>query len=308
MKTYVFKQMRGRIGNGDEKQIVMTTEVSNGGPQARVYFDPMLGAPGRDFVENSRHISGHFGACANGSIMPIHTVWDSTASTPEKFGIESGWAKGLPVVKGLFGCKEETSFHPTHDVSASGSTHETNASGNGGFVDYLERNVMPCFPNLAPEWEFDETGEMDEDGLYPIVAGPVIWTTDLGPGRMVGDVEGLERRQAIGDKGLILYPSCVPNLSGPMQVMDQLYGELQSGMTSNAEAIVAERRAAAGKVTKNNKTLAAAKRKTEVVPPINLTNFDYPRILNGRETDPLKKRPFEYVFSPENVLRGSRMG
>ena len=301
--VYVSKQKRRRIGNGDEKQVVISTKLDTGGPQAAVYFDPELGAPGRDFVESGRHITGHFGATADGSICPVHSVFDSTATTPENFGVDSSWARGLPRVQGKWGHADVTTFEPSFDVSASGSTSELNASGRGGFVDYLEKAVLPLFPDISPTFEYESDGSVDSVGDYPIKSGPVIWLTDLGPGRLVADVPGLERRQAIGAKGLIVYPSCVPNLSGPQQVMDQLYGELQAGMTANANKIVAERRKAAGQVIKANKQKLASNKKTEKVPPVNLTNAYYPRILNGLSSDPLKKKPFEYVFSPENVLR-----
>ena len=178
-----------------------------------------------------------------------------------------------------------------------------NANGRGGFVDFLERAVLPCWPDIAPEFEYDSEGSEDSVGDRPIKKGPVIWLTDLGPGRLVADVKGLERRQALGDKGLIVYPSAVPNVTGAMQVMDQLYGELQAGMTTNAEAIVKERTIEASKVIKSNERAAADKKKTAKVPAVSLTNYDYARILNGRPSDPLKKRPFEWVFSPENVVR-----
>eukprot|EP00966_Prymnesium_polylepis_P294100 6792419-Prymnesium_polylepis.1 len=68
--------------------------------------------------------------------------------------------------------------------------------------------------------------------------------------------------------------------------MDQLYGELQAGMTARADEIVAERKTAA----------AAARKAKQKAPPVNLTNADLPRVINGVADAPLEKRPFSYVY------------
>ena len=118
---------------------------------------------------------------------------------------------------------------------------------------------------------YDEEGERDEDGCLPIISGPVIIKTDYGPSRLVSDEAGLQRREAYYTKGFMPYGS-VPNGTAGTQEMDQLYGDLKLGGRRQARLIVAEREKAA----------AAARKLKLKAPPINLTNADLARIVNGR--------------------------
>ena len=69
---------------------------------------------------------------------------------------------------------------------------------------------------------------------------------------------------------------------------------------AQAKLIVAEKRKARQAVITK---LRAAKQKIDPkkLPTISLTNSDLPRIVNGRQTDKGKKRPFCYAFGPNTI-------
>jgi hypothetical protein len=145
----------------------------------------------------------------------------------------------------------------------------------GGCIDddlleWIDKIITPAYPNVAAEWEYDEDGEVDADGLRPILAGPVVIKTDYGPSRLVASEAGLRKRKKYYDTGYLPYGG-VPNGTAATQELDDLYGGLKAGGRGQANAIIAERTAAAGEARKaGHKPL-----------PVNLTNADLPRIVNG---------------------------
>ena len=169
--------------------------------------------------------------------------------------------------------------------------------GKGGCVDddlleWIDKIVTPAYPNVAPEWEYDMAGEVDEDGLPPILAGPVIIKTDYGPSRLVASEEGVRKRKQYYADGYLPFGG-VPNGTAATQELDDLYDGLKAGGRNQADAIIAERTAAAGQ----------ARKAGQKPPPVNLTNADLPRIVNGCETDAPEERPFSWTFGPENIAK-----
>ena len=167
----------------------------------------------------------------------------------------------------------------------------------GGCIDddlleWIDKIITPAYPNVAAEWEYDEDGEVDADGLRPILAGPVVIKTDYGPSRLVASEAGLRKRKKYYDTGYLPFGG-VPNGTAATQELDDLYGGLKAGGRGQANAIIAERTAAAGEARKaGHKPL-----------PVNLTNADLPRIVNGCDTDAPEQRPFSWTFARERVAR-----
>jgi len=178
----------------------------------------------------------------------------------------------------------QVTLHPAYTINNKGGCVDDD------LLEWIDKIVAPAYPNVAPAWEYDLTGEVDADGLHPVLAGPVIIKTDYGPSRLVASEAGLRKRKKYHDDGYLPYGG-VPNGTAATQELDDIYDGLKAGGRSQAEAIVAERTTAAKAARKaGGKPLA-----------INLTNADLARIVNGLETDAPEKRPFSWTFAPENV-------
>ena len=108
----------------------------------------------------------------------------STSESDEKDAHPS-WLVGLPRVRGFFGHHERTEFAPGHEVTTKGGTT------SGTLLRWHERIVERIYPNITPDWHYEEEGEVDADGLMPIKSGPIVIKTDMGPDRV--DMQGREQ-------------------------------------------------------------------------------------------------------------------
>ena len=286
LMVYVSKQKRARVVQPDEMHTVMSTELEQGGPRGRVYGCKELGASGRKKVVNARHISAMYSTSGDRLCLPPYYMFDSTAKGDD-LCIDVKWVIGLPHLKRfVHGQYEKQTLEPGFEVSTKGG------AVTGTFTRWIKACVDPCFPNIAPEFEYDSDGSVDSVGDLPIKKGPIIIKTDLGPDRVEANEEELIKRRKLHEDGYKAYAS-LPNGTAATQEQDQLYGELKAYSADVADDIVAERNAAA----------AAARKAHKKEPPINLTNADLGRIVNGRPGDKGKKRPFMYAFSKEKVDR-----
>ncbi len=86
------------------------------------------------------------------------------------------------------------------------------------FFKYLETNVLPLYPNVAPE-----------KGKW------VILKCDSGPGR-----ENIELLAELRDSGFILFPG-VPNATAVHQETDQNYGPFKTAYAQSLQEVIDER-------------------------------------------------------------------
>jgi hypothetical protein len=297
--VYIPRQKRRRIINPDETHTVMSTELEHGGPRANVYHDPKLGAPARPSVTNARHVSAMYSVNAAGEVLPIYFEFDSSAQD-ENFKIHPSWVIGLPRPIGRWGHDKDTELQCACEVSSKGGTQ------SGSFLNWIVHVIESAYPNIEPQFRYDEHGPVDEDGLTPILAGPVIIKTDLGPDRVEKDEAGLLERQGRHKKGQLAYPG-FPNGSGSNQEMDRLFAYVKQKNKEIANDIVSERESEAADARREllkqtDGSPSRSTRSSKRLPPINLTNADLPRIINGRSNDPPEKRPYCHALSPERVL------
>ena len=157
------------------------------------------------------------------------------------------------------------------------------------FEKWLDECIYPMFPDLAPDWEYDDDGN--------VAKGPVVLKLDGGPGRL-GPASRAWRLRA-ARRGLLIFPG-LQNATSVNQEMDDLYGLLQQACGAVTDEIVAERIAARAREDKEERI--PEKDRTKV----QLTNCDLGRIVCGRESDPIEMRPFERSFAPERIQRSWR--
>ena len=86
------------------------------------------------------------------------------------------------------------------------------------FQAWLEHSIYPLYPDMSPNWEYDENGNF--------LRGPVILKLDSGPGRIGNSAENVQMRQEAAARGLILYPG-PQNTTSCTQEMDDRYTEFQ---------------------------------------------------------------------------------
>jgi hypothetical protein len=161
----------------------------------------------------------------------------------------------------------------------------------------------------------------DEHGA--LVSGPVVVKLDGGPGRLGKTSHAARARHAA--RGLIFFPG-LQNATSANQEMDGLFGPFKIACSQNAEDIVSERISALGSAVvvggdgddgddgggegddDDDDDLDTGQARgapvTAAATPqcVRLTNCDLGRIVNGRPTDPVEKRPFELAFTKAKIL------
>jgi hypothetical protein len=281
-QVYVPMAKRRRIINPDESHLLMSTEVEKSGPRASVYHDPALGAPQRSKVVNPRHTTIMAATTAASEVFSLYMEFDGVE---ENGRVHPSWVRGVPRPKGFFGGQQLQTSRPACEVTPNGG------STKSSFLSWHDKIVAPVY-TITPKFVWDSDGELDDDGLLPIISGPVIEKTDSGIGRWDMSEEGLVERKKRHRDGVLVYPG-VPNGSAANQEDDQLFGLFKMLSTDQACEIVAEREEAAAAARRDRRPA-----KTVVV---NLNNSDVPRVINGTESTPDKQRPFQYAFGPELV-------
>jgi len=168
---------------------------------------------------------------------------------------------------------------------ASGAIVTAKGGMNGdAFEQWLDEAIYPMFPDLAPEWKYDDDGN--------VVMGPAVLKLDGGPGRL-GPASRAWRLRA-AQRGLLIFPG-LQNATSVNQEMDDLYGLFQQSCGAVTDEIVAER--VAIRAAEDDEDIIPVKDRTKV----QLTNCDLGRIVCGRESDDVELRPFERSFTPERI-------
>jgi hypothetical protein len=271
----------------------VSTQLESGGPRAHVYVDTTHGAFARATVTNQRHTTGMYSVNYAGEAVPPYYMFDSDAKEKKQQKVDAAWVCGLPRVQGLFGYQHQVTLEPGYSVTTKGGTCD------GEFLEWISKCIDQAYPNIAPKFKYDENGERDADGLLPILEGPVIIKTDFGPDRLVGHEDGLMKRKAQYERGVLPWGG-VPNGTAATQEMDDLFGDLKEGGRKQAKLIVAEKRKA------RRAAIAAARKAKQKIDgkklsTVSLNNFDLPRIVNGKPNDKGKLRPFNYAFGKATI-------
>ena len=90
------------------------------------------------------------------------------------------WLGELPVIEGRFGCPDRV------EVASFYSVWERGSLDDSLFNEYVERVVLPLYPNVSKTAKFDPTGKL--------LFGPVILKVDSGSGRMIVSIGRISKR------------------------------------------------------------------------------------------------------------------
>ncbi len=292
------EQVTRRIINMDETHHDLSITGDKGGPRSVVYHNPGLQRGCKRTVKASRHVTGVYATNAAGEALPPMFIFDSGAKLEKNFRVKVQWLQGLPVVTGRFGCPtqiEESSFC---SVRTRGSMDDTL------FIDYIERVVLPLYPNISKTAEFDPvTGKL--------LCGPVVLKVDSGPGRIVASEQSITKRAELLEKGLYILMG-LPNATSVNQEMDVLYGAFKTATYARGEMIVVEKLKERGNLRMlqqrqlrdrtNEDSNNGAPPQAAASLSLSLGFNDLSTIVNGKDTDDVSLKPFDKCFTKERII------
>ena len=284
--------MKRRLSNGDETHQRLSNAGDKSGTRATTYIDLRVVRSGSRKVESQKHITSYIIVNGDDEVGPYTAIFDTSCDDEADRKLNVGWTAGLPRVNCQFGFEQVQTCEPIVLCTPKGGTSED------ALEKILELVIIPLYPDLSPNWIKD-----DNDN---IIGGPICHRLDGGPGRT--GQGSLPFRMRMAERGVNLFPSGPANCTAATQECDQAFGEYKSVCDEVTDEIVSERikqRADEESAVRDGKTFTNAdgvqSRKTKDMTKVELTNFDLPRVVNGKPTDPIEKRPFSRAFSKEKV-------
>ena len=229
-------------------------------------------------VKLARHVTGCYATNSAGEALPPFYIFDSSAKNEDNFRVNTEWLVGLPTVVARYGCPTLVERDSYFAVCPKGSMDDTLLN------DYIERVIMPLFPNMSKEASFDENGKL--------LSGPVIFKVDAGQGRIVSDKESIQKREEFKERGFIILMG-LPNATSVQQEMDALYGPFKSATYVCGEVVAMEKLKARGLARRNGEATTAV---------LSLTFEDLSTVVNGEENDSIELKPFDSHFTKEKIL------
>ena len=291
-------EVKRRIINMDETHHDLSITGDKGGSRSLVYNNPSLQRGYKKTVKPGRHVTGVYATNASGEALPPLYIFDSGAKIEANYRIKLSWLEGLPVVSGRFGCPDIVEVASFYSVRAKGSMDDSL------FNDYIERVVLPLYPNISKHARFDpNTGKL--------LCGPVILKVDSGPGRIIASLESVTKRAEFLENGLLILMG-LPNATSVNQEMDALYGAFKSATYARGEIILTHRLRMRGL---QNVAAHRAQQDADapdhhedgvagrVFPPPLAMNFeDLATIVDGNVDDAIELKPFTRNFTREKIL------
>ena len=289
--------MKRRLSIGDETHQRMSNCGDKSGSRATTYVNPLVVRSGSRKVESQKHITTYLIVNAYDEVGPYTAIFDTTCEDEEDRKLNVGWTAGLPRVNCQFGFAEVVTCEPVVMVTPKGGTCED------ALEKIIELSIAPLYPDLAPNWIKD-----DDDNF---IGGPICHRLDGGPGR-TGQAS-LPMRMRLAEKGIYLFPSGPQNCTAACQEPDQIFGLYKQICDEVTDEIISERitkRATEEAALRERRSFPRAdgtqSRSAKDLTKVELTNFDLPRVVNGRHGDPIERRPFSHAFRQERVAWGNR--
>ena len=230
-------EIRRRMLNADESHQKLSNEGDKSGTRANVYVNSLLARAGKRLFTYQKHATIMAWFNYAGEVGALHGMLATDAQAAKKGKHAAGgsqadirvrpeWMFGWPRVRGFFGHATEQVFEPSFVMNEK----QKGGMEGGGFEHFLDWQIYPAYPNLAPNWV------RSPDGV--VMQGPVFLQVDAGPDRY-STVSLASRIQAY-ERGLVLFPG-LPNGTAANQVADDLFGLYKQGCNMQMDDIIAER-------------------------------------------------------------------
>jgi hypothetical protein len=147
---------------------------------------------------------------------------------------------------------------------------------------YIKTVIFPLYANMHKNADIDaNTGKLNQ--------GPVILKLDAGSGQIVSSEALLGKREALFEYGLIIIMG-FPYAKSVQQEMDALYRPFKSATYACGEKVVQWKLKERGIARRSGQQLKAPA-------VLNLDFKDLPIVVNGKETDDIKDKPFNLHFT-----------
>ena len=294
-------EVRHRIINMDETHHDLSITGDKGGSRMLVYNNPSLQRGFKKTVKPGRHVTGVYATNAGGEALPPLYIFDSGAKIETNYRIKLSWLDGLPIVTGRFGCPDQVEVASFYSVRAKGSMDDSL------FNDYIERVVLPLYPNIAKEARFDPITDT-------LLCGPVILKVDSGPGQIIATMESITKRAEFLEMGLLILMG-LPNATSVNQEMDVLYGAFKSATYARGEIILTERLRMRGLHNALEQVVVANDeedilddgadgiiQRQAVLPSLAMSFDDLATVVNGKANDDIVLKPFANNFTQTKIL------
>ena len=245
------------------------------------------------------------------------------------------WLEGLPKLKGG-GCPDRVEEPSFFSVRARESMDDSL------FNDYVERVVLPLYPNINKTAKFDPntstlatlwnnnaavflklklllTSLLVDTEAGKLLCGPLILKVDSGPGRMIANKASIIKRDEFFEMGLHILMG-LPNATSVNQEMDALYGPFKTATYARGELILTKRlqmkglqnsaRAAAAATAeeegKDNDDEDKVENANVVLDgPTVQVSMGFPdlaTVVNGKQDDEIDNKPFDKFFTKERIV------
>jgi hypothetical protein len=192
------------------------------------------------------------------------------------------------------------------------------------FNDYIERVVLPLYPNISRTASFNaKTGKSAHNvasGLLLLVlpastlltsivftpasgrllCGPVILKVDSGPGRMVASAESISKRSKFLEMGLYILMG-LPNATAVQQEMDIMYQGFKAATNARGEALLTQKLMMRGRELQENRR--RGKNGAAVAASLSIGFEDLATVVDGVDRDALDMKPFSKFLQRRELLR-----
>ena len=236
--------------------------------------------------------------------MPPVYCFDSSAENNDKYQVKPSWVKGLPTVRGKYGCPTTETYESSVAVRKSGCTDEQLMQ------QLIEEVYLPLYPNCQKHVE------RDDNGVF--LRGPIILKTDSGQGRLVATFSSIEFRERMQQRGVYLVLG-LPNSTSCTQEQDQLYQEFKGKTRAMTDKVFSDKLTSRSNRIKSLREELKQLRATDAEPnqdetdllkqlkealrTPSLTNDDLSLIVCGKPTDSPTLSPFASTFTKEKIIK-----
>ena len=308
----------------DETHHRFSTEGNKGGSTTIRYANSSFARSGDRITKNAHHTTGVYGVTLRGEPLPPLYIVDTKSKNVDNYRIDPRICQGLPIVRGKYG-QDTVSSYPSNVALRRKGSMDTSL-----WAMYNRLMISQCYKGKISKIPVrDSTGKL--------ISGPLIMKTDAGPGRLSKEAESIDFRTEMYDLGMHILLS-LPNGTECTAELDQIYGNNFKNDCKKATIRVAGMKMAA-RVDARKKAKGIDKDQTavedladymnelggeegnadgsesddddEVVTltvnkskcNVTIGNGDLAEIVNGFPGDPIEKRPFDFNFMIQKVIR-----
>ena len=322
-----------RFINLDETHHKYSTKGDSGGSRTNRFSNSSFPRAGERVVAGSMHATGVYMTNPHEVLPPLY-IYETSVKEKDNAKIDPEWVKGLPKVTGKFG-------HDVEQVWESFVAARKKGSMDTSLWHLLiDEVILTLYPNVQKEVVRDANGKLLKGPLFiKTDAGP----GRLAHGKLAKEANSVEFLEMMADKGVHIIlglpngtsatqemdqayadyqPECRKStmrlasikLKNRVDARKKAH-EKETGAASAQNVVTDDTRRqdleeylaeVDAEENNNNETEDEDNFEFQVnnsVCHVSIGNHDLPFIVNGLPTDPIEKRPFDYIFTRSNIWK-----